>query len=122
MISQYNLPPDKQYGVKGMTFLVTKRLTMRGFIVGDPDFGAKYAKEHQEKVGQWIADGTFKAKMSITDGMDNAVDGFLGMLKGENFGKAVLKIADLDEKVYIALPALNACADAYSEAAQKAKI
>ena len=122
MISQYNLPPDKLYGVKGMMYLVTKRLTMRGFIVSDPDFGPKYVKELHEKVGQWIADGTFKAQMSITDGMDHAIDGFLGMLKGENFGKAVLKIADVDEKVCSALLALNARANAHSEAAQKARI
>ena len=98
MISQYNSPPEQQYGVKGMTNLVTKRLTMRGFIVGDPDFGPKYAKEHSEKVAGWIADGTFKVQMSFTNGMDDAIKGFLGRLKGENFGKAVLKIADLDEK------------------------
>ena len=122
MISQYNLAPDKLYGVKNMTCLVTKRLTMRGFIVSDPDFGPKYAKEHYEKVGQWIADGTFKVQMSMTDGMDNAVDGFLGMLKGENFGKAVLKVAGLDEKVCAALLVLNTHANAHSEAAQKARI
>ena len=95
---------------------------MRGFIVGDPDFGPKYAKEHHEKVGQWIADGTFKAQMSVMDGMDKAIDGFLGMLKGENFGKAVLKVADLDEKVCVALLVLTTRANAHSEAAQKARI
>ena len=39
------------------------------------------------------------AKLSITKGIDNAVDGLLGMLKGDNFGKAVLTIAELDEQV-----------------------
>jgi NADPH-dependent curcumin reductase CurA len=33
--------------------------------------------------------------MSVTEGIDNAVDGFIGMLKGENFGKAVLEISKL---------------------------
>jgi NADPH-dependent curcumin reductase CurA len=32
--------------------------------------------------------------MSVTDGIDNAPEGFVGMLQGKNFGKAVLKIAD----------------------------
>ena len=61
--------------------------------------GPKYAAEHQKNVAKWIHDGTFKAQQSITEGIDNAIFGFIGMLKGENFGKAVLKIADLDEKV-----------------------
>ena len=65
------------------------------FIVGDPDFGPKYAVEHQKNVAKWISEGTFKAQQSVTDGIDNAVKGFLGMLRGENFGKAVLKIDDM---------------------------
>lgn len=99
MISQYNLEEGQRYGVKNLTNVVTKRLTMRGFIVGDPDMGPKYAAEHQKNVSKWIHDGSFKAQQSITDGIDNAITGLLGMLKGHNFGKAVLKITDLDEKV-----------------------
>ena len=60
--------------------------------------GPKHAKEHQKNVAKWISEGTFKAKQSITEGIDNAPTGLIGMLKGENFGKAVLKIADLDKK------------------------
>lgn len=46
-----------------------------------------------------VHDGTFIAKQSITKGIDNGIDGLLGMLRGENFGKAVLTIAELDGKV-----------------------
>jgi NADPH-dependent curcumin reductase CurA len=59
--------------------------------------GPKYANDHQEKLQKWIADGTFKAQYSVTEGIDNAADGFLGMLSGKNFGKAVLQIADLEK-------------------------
>ena len=96
MVSQYNISdPDKKYGVKNLSHVVGKRLKMQGFIVGDPDVGPKYAAEHQRNVSKWISEGTFVAQQSVTDGIDNAVKGFLGMLKGENFGKAVLKIDDL---------------------------
>lgn len=96
MISQYNISdPDKQYGVKNLPNVVTKRLKMQGFIVGDPGFGSKYAKDHQKHVAKWISEGTFKAQQSITEGIDNAIGGFLGMLKGENFGKAILQIEEL---------------------------
>ncbi|KAL8850560.1 MAG: hypothetical protein Q9221_004517 [Calogaya cf. arnoldii] len=97
MVSQYNVEsPDQRYGVKNLYYMVGKRLKMRGFIVSDPDMGPKYAVDHMKNVSQWIHDGTFKAQQSITDGIDNAADGFLGMLKGENFGKAVLTIRELN--------------------------
>jgi NADPH-dependent curcumin reductase CurA len=75
-------------------YVVGKRLTMRGFIVSDPDFGPRHAKEHQEKMQQWLADGSIQAKLGVTEGIDNAPEGFVGMLQGKNFGKAVLKIKD----------------------------
>lgn len=72
--------------------LVAKRITMRGFLVGDPEFGKAYAKDHQEKMQKWLADGSVKAKLYVTEGIDNAAEGFIGLLQGKNFGKAVLKI------------------------------
>jgi NADPH-dependent curcumin reductase CurA len=59
--------------------------------------GPRHHKEHQEKLQKWLSEGSFKAKISVTEGIDNAIDGFIGMLEGKNFGKAVLKIADLKE-------------------------
>lgn len=94
MISQYNVAEEERYALKNIFKVVSKRLTVRGFIVSDPNMGPKYAKEHQERLQKWLADGSFKATTSITDGIDRAAEGFVGMLKGHNFGKAVLKIAD----------------------------
>lgn len=93
-ISQYNLPPQELYGIKNLFLVVSKRITMRGFIVSDPGFADKYAKDHQEKMQQWLADGSVKAKIHVTEGIDSAAEGFVGMLQGKNFGKAVLKIKD----------------------------
>lgn len=47
-------------------------------------------------MGKWLSEGSFKAKVSITNGIDNGPEGFVGMLQGKNFGKAVLKIADVE--------------------------
>lgn len=97
MVSQYNVAsPDEVYGVKNLTSIVAKRLKIQGFITGDPDMGPKYTVEHQKNVSKWISEGTFKAQQSVTKGIDNAIDGFLGMLKGGNFGKAVLTVKELD--------------------------
>ena len=96
MVSQYNISdPTKRYGVKNVFMVVSKRLKMQGFIVGDANMGPKYAAEHQKNVSKWISEGTFKAQQSVTVGIDNAVKGLLGMLRGDNFGKAVLVIDEL---------------------------
>jgi len=78
-----------------MPLVVGKRLTIRGFLVFDADMGGKYSEEHQKNMQRWIKDGEIKVRMTVVDGIDKAAEGLVGMLKGENFGKAVLKIADL---------------------------
>lgn len=96
MVSQYNLPDPEKYPLRNIMQVVSKRITMRGFIVSDPDVGPKYAKEHQENVQKWIAEGSLKAKISVTKGIDHAAEGLIGMLEGKNFGKAVLVIKEMD--------------------------
>lgn len=56
--------------------------------------GPKYYVAHQENLQKWLHEGTFKAKLHVTDGLDNAAEGFVGLLQGKNFGKAIVKIAD----------------------------
>ncbi|TKA70588.1 hypothetical protein B0A49_02809 [Cryomyces minteri] len=97
MISQYNLAPKDSYPIRNLMQFVAKRLMMRGFIVGDEGMGPKYAGEHQKNVQKWIHEGTFKAEMSVTEGIDNAGEGLLGLFHGKNFGKAVLQIAPLEK-------------------------
>merc|ERR1711939_814841 len=92
MISDYNARDDSErYGVTNLMQVVGKQLTMRGFLVGDADMGPKWAQEHQEKVRRWLKDGTFKARTHVW-GIQEADKGFVGMLRGENLGKAVVKL------------------------------
>lgn len=92
-ISQYNLKPEERYGIKNLVpHLFAKQLTIKGFIVGT--IGPKYSKEHQEKVSQWLADGSFKALLHVDEGMDQSGQALLGLFSGANFGKAVLKLSD----------------------------
>ncbi|KAF9918194.1 hypothetical protein BX616_009998 [Lobosporangium transversale] len=91
MISVYNTP--NPYGVRNLFHIVSKRITMRGFIVSDfaDECGADFAKD----VGSWLMNGEIVYKEDIAVGIENAPDAFVGMLKGKNFGKQVVKIADL---------------------------
>nr|WOD45455.1 hypothetical protein [Trichoderma atroviride] len=88
MISQYNAAP---YPIKNISNVLFKRLTMRGFIVGDAGMGDKYTKEHQDRLQHWIKDGSFKALTDDTEGIENAAEGLVGIFHGYNMGKAVLK-------------------------------
>ncbi|KAG0645796.1 NADP-dependent oxidoreductase [Hyphodiscus hymeniophilus] len=94
-ISQTSKRPEDIYRLKNVQVIVGKRLNLRGFEVFDPDFGPKYSAEHQKNMQRWIKDGEIKVQMSVTEGIEQSAEGLVGMLKGENFGKAVLKIADL---------------------------
>ena len=72
---------------------VSKRLTMTGFMVGDANMGKKHSAAHLENVSKWLRDGSFKAKVHV-EGLERGAEAFEGMLRGENFGKAVLKVSD----------------------------
>ena len=98
MVSQYNLPPAERYGPKNIFMLVLKRLTLQGFIIADPQILSNYMVPFLTNMMKWIHEGKIKPRDHVVDGIDNAVNGFLGMLKGDNFGKAVLKIANVDDK------------------------
>lgn len=88
LISQYNAAP---YPITNLFQVISHRLTIRGFIVGDANMGPLYTKEHQENVQKWIKDGSFKVLLHETDGIDNAAEGLVDIFYGKNMGKAVLK-------------------------------
>ncbi|KAH6713708.1 hypothetical protein BKA61DRAFT_47550 [Leptodontidium sp. MPI-SDFR-AT-0119] len=94
-VSQTSKKEGETHGINNMPLVVGKRLRIRGFLVFDPDFGPKYREEHQTNVQKWIKSGEITVQMEVTDGIDNSADGLVGMLKGDNFGKAVLKVADI---------------------------
>ncbi|KAK3813684.1 MAG: hypothetical protein JOS17DRAFT_453213 [Linnemannia elongata] len=91
MVSQYNT--QQPYGVRNLFHIVSKRITFRGFIVNDfaEECGADFAKD----VGSWLVNKEIIYREDIADGIDASPEAFIGMLQGKNFGKAVVKIADL---------------------------
>ncbi|KAK6520073.1 hypothetical protein TWF506_000363 [Arthrobotrys conoides] len=93
MISQYNRKADEEaYPIRNLMNIVTKRLKIQGFIVGD--IAGKYIADFYKNVGQWLHEGSIHYSEDVTVGIDNEAEGFVSMLKGGNFGKAVVKYAD----------------------------
>ena len=71
--------------------ILTKRLTIRGFIV--TDFAARHG-DFQRDVAQWIKDGKIKYREDVAEGLENAPQAFMGLLKGKNFGKQLVRISE----------------------------
>jgi NADPH-dependent curcumin reductase CurA len=72
-----------------MRTVLTKRLTIRGFIVSD--FAAMHADFLRDMSG-WVRDGRVKYKEFITEGVESAPQALIGLLKGANFGKQLVRI------------------------------
>ncbi|MFW2542889.1 NADP-dependent oxidoreductase [Primorskyibacter sp. 2E107] len=94
LVSQYNateLPggPDRMNWLMGQ--ILRKRVKVQGFIIFD-DFGHLYP-EFAKEMSDWIDAGKIKYREEIIDGLENAPDAFIGLLKGENFGKRVIRVA-----------------------------
>ncbi|KII13822.1 NADP-dependent oxidoreductase [Phaeobacter sp. S60] len=95
LISQYNataLPdgPDRMNYLMGQ--LLRKRITMRGFIVFD-DFGHLYPVFAKQMTG-WVQEGKVKYREEMIEGLEQAPAAFVGLLRGEAFGKRVIHLAD----------------------------
>ena len=88
MISEYN-NTDLGQGVRGLVMAVGKSLTLRGFIVSNhTDMQAAFVKE----LAGWVAEGKFKHTETVRKGIENAPAAFLGLFKGENLGKMLVKL------------------------------
>ncbi len=74
-----------------MRAILTKSLTLRGFI--NYEFTAEHHPAFLHTVAAGIADGRIRYREDITDGLENAPAAFLGMLRGDNFGKVLIRVA-----------------------------
>ncbi len=74
-----------------MRSILTNRLKIQGFIITDrwnrfPDF--------EKDVSGWIASGALRYREDFVDGLENAPEAFMGLLKGRNFGKLVVRVSE----------------------------
>jgi NADPH-dependent curcumin reductase CurA len=87
LISQYNV--TRPYAVKNFASILTNRIKVQGFIVSDRM--ELWAKALPELIG-WVASGKIKYRETVAQGLENAPKAFIGLLKGENFGKQLVKL------------------------------
>jgi NADPH-dependent curcumin reductase CurA len=68
-----------------------RRLTFRGFIVFDH---AELEPDFLRDVGAWVRSGRVKYREDVVEGLDHAVEAFLGLFRGANFGKLLVRVSD----------------------------
>jgi NADPH-dependent curcumin reductase CurA len=88
-ISEYQ-DKDPIAGPAKMFTIVQRRLTIQGFIVSDH---AAMLSDFVNEVGALLLAGKIKSRETVIDGLAKAPAAFMGLLKGENFGKLVVKVA-----------------------------
>lgn len=86
LIAGYNGEPMALHNVRNF---LTMRLSLRGFIVAEH---MEFWPEGLKELGTLVATGKLKFRESVADGIAAAPEAFIGLLKGHNFGKQLVKL------------------------------
>lgn len=87
LISDYNA--TEPYGLKNFRAILVNRLKVQGMIVFD--WAERYAEANQALLAL-VVGGRLKTRESVVQGIENAPKGLVGLLKGDNFGKQLVKL------------------------------
>lgn len=86
-VSEYDRA--EAYGVRHLRQLLVSRAQLQGFIISEhPEHWPQALTE----LAGWLAEGRLRYRETITEGLENAPRAFIGMLKGENLGKQLVKL------------------------------
>ncbi|MFK4864955.1 NADP-dependent oxidoreductase [Streptomyces sp. CSMPJR101] len=88
MISVYN-DTEPAPGPRNLARLIQTRGRIEGFLVGDHyDLQPQFVQE----VGPWVASGELKYRETVVEGIENNLEAFFGVLRGDNIGKMIVKL------------------------------
>ncbi|MGD2407142.1 NADP-dependent oxidoreductase [Bacillus subtilis] len=91
-ISSYNAESEADdMGPRVQSKLIKTKSLMQGFIVSD--YSDRFS-EGAKQLAQWLKAGKLHYEETITEGFENIPDAFLGLFKGENKGKQLIKVSD----------------------------
>ena len=88
MISAYNEVDDP--GIRGMQAMLTKRITMTGFVIYDH---VHKLTDYQKRIAPWVGNGELVFHEDIVEGIENAPAALIGMMKGDAIGKRLVQVA-----------------------------
>jgi NADPH-dependent curcumin reductase CurA len=87
LISDYNA--TEPYALKNLRAMLVNRIRMQGMIVFD--WKERYGEALQALAG-YLSQGKLRYRESVIEGLENAPKGLIGLLKGQNFGKQLVKL------------------------------
>ena len=87
-ISQYNAT-EPTPAPRNLALLIGKQLTLRGFLVAQY---ADRADEFAQAMAGWLADGSITFDETVREGLANAPEAFIDLLRGANTGKMVVRL------------------------------
>ena len=87
-ISRYN-DVEPAPGPRNMFMVVTKRLRIQGYIISDH---YEHFPEFLRRAHEWVSDGRLRYRETVIEGIENAPSAFMGLLRGENIGKMLVKV------------------------------
>lgn len=88
-VSSYNATATVP-GPDNLGLAISKRLSLRGFIVFDHQ---DLAEEYTELALGWLADGSLRSQQTVVEGIENAPQALLGLFRGDNTGKMLVRLA-----------------------------
>jgi NADPH-dependent curcumin reductase CurA len=87
MIESYNDSTPSSF--RFIQRVIAARINIKGFLV--VDYFPRLAEFYSE-MGPWVASGTVKSRETIVDGIENAPEAFLGLFRGDNVGKMLVRL------------------------------
>ncbi|GAB7014344.1 NADP-dependent oxidoreductase [Halolamina salina] len=87
-IALYNAE-EMPTGPRKLGKLIETRARVQGLLVGD--FAPRF-EEATADLAEWVAAGEIEYRETVTEGLENAPDAFLGLFEGENIGKQVVRV------------------------------
>ena len=87
-ISQYNAT-EPVAGPRNLALAVGKQLTLRGFLVNSYEH---LRDQFVRDMAGWLSTGVIQCDETIVDGLENAPDAFIRMLRGDNIGKMIVRL------------------------------
>jgi NADPH-dependent curcumin reductase CurA len=95
LVANYNATsvpdgPDRLPGFMGL--ILTKSLTVRGFIQGE--FTRSHGRDFVRDMSGWVADGSVRYREDVVEGLASAPEAFRGMLAGRSFGKVLVRVGE----------------------------
>jgi NADPH-dependent curcumin reductase CurA len=87
-IAQYN-DTEPPTGPRNLALAIGKRLRLQGMLVRDH---AALQPQFVQEISAWVRSGELKYDETVVEGVDSAVEAFLGMLRGDNTGKMIVAL------------------------------